>query len=409
MRAAQFILFLLMFASHTAFADWQLNLSPGVSPVSHDIYGLHMTILWICVVIGIGVFGVMIYSMLYHRKSLGVKAAHFHEHLWVELTWTFIPLIILIIMAVPATRVLIHMNDESEPDITIKVTGHQWKWEYEYLDQKIRFFSNLATPYAQIHNKEPKDNTYLRSVDHPLVVPIHKKIRFLFTSGDVIHAWFVPDLGIQRDGIPGFIAENWTRINRPGTYYGQCNKLCGINHAYMPIVVNAVSETDFEKWITSQTTPSQPSAAPVTTTPAVQATAPTTPATVAPSAAPAKTATQAVAQPTAAKKFTLPELMQQGEKVYMNTCSVCHQPNGEGMPPTFPSLKSSSIVTGSLDGHMNRVLNGKSGTAMQAFRDQFSDEDLAAVITYERNSWGNKGDAVQPEQIKAAKAKPPQN
>lgn len=403
MRAAQFILFLTMFASNTAFADWQLNLPMGVTPVSHDIFGLHMTILWICVVIGLGVFGVMIYSILYHRKSRGYKAAKFHEHLSVELTWTFIPLIILIIIAIPATKVLINMNDQSKPDITIKITGRQWKWEYEYLDQGIHFFSNSTTPYAQIHNQEPKDSNYLRSVDHPLVVPIHKKIRFLITSGDVIHAWFVPELGLQRDTIPGFITESWTRINRPGTYHGQCNKLCGINHAYMPVVVIAMSEGDFEKWVTQQKGGAAASPTPVTATPAPSKPTANTPSTTTP------TTTKPTTAPAPANetKVSMADLMQKGEKVYLNTCAVCHQPNGEGMPPTFPALKGSKIVTGPAGAHIDRVLNGKPGTAMQAFKDQFSDEDLAAVITYERNSWGNKSDMVSPAQCKEARTKPP--
>lgn len=402
MRAAQFILFLTMFASNTAFADWQLNLPMGVTPVSHDIFGLHMTILWICVVIGLGVFGVMLYSILYHRKSRGYKAAKFHEHLSVELTWTFIPLIILIIIAIPATKVLINMNDQSQPDITIKITGRQWKWEYEYLDQGIRFFSNSTTPYAQIHNQEPKDSNYLRSVDHPLVVPIHKKIRFLITSGDVIHAWFVPELGLQRDTIPGFITESWTRINRPGTYYGQCNKLCGINHAYMPVVVVAMSESDFEKWVIQQKGGTVASPAPASVTPP-----PAKPTASTPSTTTAATAKPATTTPPSETNVSMADLMQKGEKVYLNTCAVCHQPNGEGMPPTFPALKGGKIVTGPAGAHIDQVLNGKPGTAMQAFKDQLNDEDLAAVITYERNSWGNKSDMVTPAQCKEARTKPP--
>jgi cytochrome c oxidase subunit 2 len=482
MRAAQFILFLFTFASGATHADWQLNLTPGVSPISHDIYGLHMTILWICVAIGIAVFGVIFYSILHHRKSQGAKPAHLHEHFWLEITWTLIPLLILIVIAIPATRVLRHMYDKSDPDITIKITGHQWKWEYEYMDQGIHFYSNNATPYAQMQNKEPKDNNYLRSVDHPLVLPIHKKIRFLITSGDVIHAWFVPALGFQRDGIPGFINENWTRINRAGTYFGQCNKLCGINHAYMPIVVTAMTETDFDKWVaskktgapTNSATNQAPESAATANTASTTSKALSTPApnanttlaatksaaiantntslaasnpaatstpntnttsaasnpaatptsnantalpasptasstTTTPAASTAVTATNSAATAPAAPSATksLAELMQQGEKTYLTTCAVCHQPTGEGMPPTFPALKGSKIVTGPIDQHLNRVLNGKPGTAMQAFRDQLSDDEIAAVITYERNSWGNKGETVQADQVKTAKAKPP--
>lgn len=250
------------------------------------------------------------------------------------------------------------------------------------------FFSNSTTPFAQIQNQIPKTNDYLRQVDHPLVVPIHKKIRFLITSNDVIHTWFVPDLGVQRDAVPGFINTSWTIINRAGTYYGQCDKLCGINHAYMPIVVTAVSEAEFSNWIAVQK-----GLVPATLPTPAQPTLPTTKTT-----APAPTA----------QKSGLPEIMQRGEQIYLNTCAVCHQATGLGLPPTYPALKGSKIATGPLDQHLNRVLNGKPGTAMQAFKDQFSDEDLAAVITYERNAWGNNTkDLVTAAQVKAARAKPP--
>jgi cytochrome c oxidase subunit 2 len=369
MRAAQFILFLLLTASGVVYADWRLNLTPGVTPISHDIYDLHMIIFWICVVIGIIVFGAIAYSILYHRKSLGNKPAQFHEHLWLELTWTFIPLLILIVMAIPATKVLSHMHDEAEPELTIKVTGYQWKWKYDYIDDGISFFSNTTTPFTQIHNQAPKDQNYLRSVDHPLVVPIHKKIRFLITSNDVIHSWWVPDFGVKNDAVPGFINESWARVNRAGIYHGQCAELCGIGHGFMPIVIIAMSEKDFSNWVAVQ------KGQVITTT-----------------------------QPSVAKKWTLPELMQRGETLYLNTCAACHQPNGMGMPPTFPALKGGKITTGPIAEHIDRVLNGKTGTAMQAFKTQFSDEDLAAIITYERNAWGNNtGDVIQPDQVKAAR------
>lgn len=413
-RVAKFIAFLLLFASNTVFASWQLNLTPGVTPVSHDIYDLHMTILWICVVIGVGVFGVIFYSVIYHRKSLGVKPAKFHEHLWLELTWTIVPFLILVVMAIPASIVLIHLNDDSVSDLTVKVTGRQWKWEYEYLDQGVKFFSNINTPYAQIHNEIPKTPDYLKSVDHPLVVPIHKKIRFLFTSGDVIHTWFVPALGVQRDAVPGFITESWTRINRPGTYFGQCDKLCGINHAYMPIVVVAMSENDFAQWLATQkgevlpVVPEQkPNPVPQTQTqPAAATPAPTTKTQEKPTPIPQTPAQPAAATPAPTPK-TQEELMKHGQEVFLNTCSVCHQATGEGMPPTFPALKGSKVVTGPLAAHLHTVMFGKPGTAMQAFKDQLSDEDIAAVITYERNSWGNNTkDIVQPSQVTSAKTSP---
>jgi cytochrome c oxidase subunit 2 len=383
MRFRQFSLFSLLFASCAAHADWQLNLPLGVTPVSHDIYDLHMTILWICVAIGAVVFGTIFYSVIHHRKAKGVTPATFHECLWLELTWTIIPCLILILMAIPATKVLIHMRDSDQADLTIKITGFQWKWRYEYLDQDIHFFSNLNTPLAQLSNQAPKDNNYLRSVDHPLVVPIHKKIRFLITSNDVLHSWWVPDLGVKQDAVPGYINEGWTRINKAGIYVGQCAELCGLHHAFMPIVVIAMSENDFENWIKQQ----KGEALPV---PVVTATTTTAPATAV----------------TENKTDKMAQLMQQGQKIFDGTCAACHQTSGEGMPPTFPALKGSKIATGPRDAHIALVLNGKSGTAMQAFKDQFSDDDLAAVITYERNAWGNStGDIVLPADIKAAKGK----
>lgn len=393
MRLTKYTFLSLLFAS-SAKASWDINLPIGVTPTSHDIYYLHMTIFWICVAIAIVVFGVMFYSMINHRKSKGAKAASFHEHLWLELTWTIIPFIILIVMAIPATKVLMHMRDASKPDITIKVTGYQWKWQYEYIDQGIKFFSNLATPFAQIHNQAPKDANYLRTVDHPLIVPIHKKIRFLVTSNDVIHSWWVIDFGIKQDAVPGYINEAWTRIDKPGIYHGQCAELCGVNHAYMPIVVIAVTENAFNTWVAQQKGIAPPAPA---TTPSATATSAT---------AQTKTVAAPAAPAAASGKKTLAEQMAHGEQIYLNTCAVCHQPTGEGMPPTFPALKGSKIATGPVDAHINTVLNGRAGTAMQAFKDQFSDDDLSAVITYERNAFGNnKGDVVQPEQVKALRGK----
>jgi cytochrome c oxidase subunit II len=370
------------------FTDWTFNLTEGVTPVSHDIYDLHMTVLWVCICIGIVVFGVMFYSLIHYRKSIGHQAATFHEHLWIEITWTIIPFIILTILAFPATRVLIHMRDTGKSDMTIKITGFQWKWQYDYLEDGIKFFSNNATSFDQIHNQKPKSADYLRTVDHPLVIPIHKKIRFLVTSNDVIHSWWVPDLGTKQDAVPGFISEIWTRVDRPGTYHGQCAELCGINHAFMPIVVIAMAEEDFKNWMNQQkgiAAPPQP-AGPGAPAPA-KTVAPTTPA-------PSQT-------------FTKEQQMTQGEKIFNGTCAACHQTSGEGMPPMYPALKGSKIVTGPLPAHLNRVLFGKAGTAMQSFKDQFSDEELSAVITYERNSWGNSGEVVQPSDVATQKAKGP--
>lgn len=366
MRRIQSTLFALLAASNAAFAETTLNLTPGVSPISHDVYELHMTVFWICVFIGIVVFSAMFYSMLYHRKSRGVKPAEFHHHTWLEITWTIIPVIILILMAVPATKVLINMNNYDKDELTIKITGYQWKWHYEYMEDGVSFFSNLSTPMAQMKNQEPKGPEYLREVDHPLVVPIHKKIRFLITSNDVNHAWWVPDFGVKRDAISGFINEAWTIIDKPGTYRGQCAELCGINHAFMPIVVIATTDQGYKDWVAQQKG---------------QATA---------------------GEAETNRAWTKDELMKKGEQVYGSICAACHQPTGVGLPPTFPALKGSKIATGPVAGHIDIVFNGKSGTAMQAFKSQLSDVDIASVITFERNSWGNNtGTIVQPIQIKA--------
>lgn len=366
MRSIQSTLFTLFAASSAAYADTTLNLTQGVSPISHDVYELHMTVFWICVVIGIVVFGAMFYAMFYHRKSRGAKAAEFHSHPYLEIAWTVVPAVILILMAVPATKVLLNMNNTDQEDLTIKVTGYQWKWHYEYLEDGLSFFSNLATPYEQINNKVPKGEDYLREVDHPMVVPIHKKIRFLITSNDVNHAWWVPDLGVKRDALGGFINEAWTVIDKPGTYRGQCAELCGVNHAFMPIVVIALSEQGYKDWVAQQKGQATAGAAETN------------------------------------KEWTMKELMDNGEKVYSRICAACHQPGGVGLPPTFPALKGSKIATGPIEKHIETVMNGVSGTAMQAFKNQLSDSELASIITYERNAFGNNtGTSVQPIQIKA--------
>jgi len=351
------------------------NLTPGVTPISRDIYDLHMTIFWICVVIGAIVFSVLIYALIKHRKSAGHKADDFHSNTKLEILWSVIPFIILVVMAIPATIVMMRMHDGSKADINIKVVGYQWKWKYEYLDQGISYFSVLSTPKAQIQGKAPKGKWYLLEVDRPLVVPIHKKIRFLVTSNDVIHSWWVPALGVKRDAIPGFIHEAWARIDKPGTYRGQCAELCGIDHAFMPIVVVAKTQEDFDKWVAKET----------------------------------KTEAK---KPPASGPMTKAKLMALGKKVYNRSCSVCHKAGGEGMPPAFPALKGGKITTGPVAGHIDIVLNGKGGTAMQAFKDQLGNEEIAAVVTYERNAWGNDnktkygkdaGGLVQPDQIRKAR------
>lgn len=366
MRSVQSTLFALLVASGAAYADTQLNLTQGVSPISHDVYELHMTVFWICVVIGIVVFSAMFYSMIYHRKSKGAEPAHFHSHPWLEIGWTIVPALILIVMAIPATKVLLNMNNYEKDELTIKITGYQWKWHYEYLEDGVSFFSNISTPMAQRQNKEPKGEFYLREVDNPMVVPIHKKIRFLITSNDVNHAWWVPDLAVKRDAISGFINEAWTIIDKPGTYRGQCAELCGIDHAFMPIVVIATTEQGYQDWVAQRKGQASKGAS------------------------------------EANREWTMPELMKQGEQVYGRICAACHQPGGTGLPPTFPALKGGPVPKGPMPIHIEKVFNGVAGTAMQAFKSQLSDVDLASVITYERNAWGNDTNTlVQPFQIKA--------
>lgn len=247
-----FIFLNLLARPEFALAAWETNMPRGVTPISHAMYHLHMLVFWICVGIAVVVFSIMIYSLICHRKSLGVHAAQFHEHFLLEIAWAIVPFIILIVIAIPATKTLIKMNDNADSELTIKVTGYQWRWRYAYLDQGIEFFSNLSTPAEELQNQAKKNKWYLLDVDHPLVVPTHKKIRFLFTSNDVIHSWWVPTLGIKRDTIPGFINEAWAKIETEGTYRGQCAELCGTNHAFMPIVVKAVKEKEFNRWALQQ-------------------------------------------------------------------------------------------------------------------------------------------------------------
>jgi cytochrome c oxidase subunit 2 len=286
----------------------------------------------------------------------------------VEIVWTVVPFIILVGMAVPAAKTLVAMEQTGDSDMTIKVTGYQWKWHYEYLDDGISFFSTLATPREQIFEDEEKGENYLLEVDNPVVVPVGKKVRMLLTANDVIHAWWVPDLAVKKDAIPGFINEMWTRIEEPGVYRGQCAELCGRDHGFMPIVVEAKSEADYAAWVASMR------------------------------------GSAATAAADAVKELSTAELMERGEKVYTKSCVACHQPNGKGLPPAFPPIAGSSIATGPVAAHLNLVLNGKEGTAMIAFGPQLNDADIAAVLTYQRNAFGNQvGDAIQPADVAAAR------
>ncbi len=366
-----FLLCLIIGSPAMARADyWQMNMYKGVTPLSHEMYKLHMIGMWVCVGIGLIVFGVMIYSLVYHRKSQGVQPATFHDNLRLEILWSVIPFLILVALAVPATKVLIQMNNTNKSDITIKITGSQWKWQYQYLDQGISYFSNLSTPYAQIRNKEKKGQWYLLEVDKPLVLPTDQKIRFLVTSTDVVHSWWVPELGIKRDAIPGFIYEAWAIIKKPGVYRGQCTELCGVNHGFMPIVVKALAPDDFAKWVASE------------------------PKVVDPYAA-----TQM--PPKEQVPLTYDVLMAEGKKDYEKMCLACHKADGKGEPPLYPGLKASSISVGKpISRHIKLILHGVPNTAMQAYKDQLTDREIAAIVTYERNAWGNNtGDIVQPEAV----------
>nr|WP_227546176.1 cytochrome c oxidase subunit II [Marinobacter fonticola] len=350
--------------SQSALADWTVNMAPGVTNVSRDIYGLHMTILWICVAIGVVVFGVMFWSILAHRKSKGYKPANFHEHTWVEITWTIIPFAILVAMAIPATATLLDMYDTGEAEIDVKVTGYQWKWKYDYINEEFGYFSNLSTPKDEIYNRLEKNENYLLEVDNPLVLPVGKKVRFLMTANDVIHSWWVPALGVKKDAIPGFINETWAKIEEPGIYRGQCTELCGKDHGFMPVVVKAVPQEEYDAWVQEQIAMAEKE------------------------------------RELASKDWSLDELMERGEQVYNTACAACHQADGSGTPPAFPALAGSPIVTEEINAHLDVVVNGVSGTAMQAFGQQLSEVDLAAVITYERNAWGNDtGDMVTPKEV----------
>jgi cytochrome c oxidase subunit 2 len=358
-----------------AWAEMRLNLTEGATAVSKEVYDLHMLVLYICTAIGVVVFGAMFWSIAFHRKSKGAKPADFHESTKVEILWTTIPIVILIGMAVPATHTLIAMEDNTNSDVTIQITGSQWKWHYKYFDQEIEYYSVLSTPREQYQNQQEttaeKGINYLLEVDKPLVIPANKKVRFLITSDDVIHSWWVPAFAVKQDANPGFINEAWTNVDEPGIYRGQCAELCGKDHGFMPIVVEVKSVADYETWLGEQK--------------------------------------QLIVQAAAAEKASLsdsmnmPELMQLGETTYLAHCAACHQPSGLGLAPVFPALKGSPMATtGSITDHIDIVVNGKAGTAMQSYRKQLSLKEIAAVVTYERNAWGNDtGELVQSADVKA--------
>ena len=354
-------------AAGTALAN-QYNLPEPQSIIAREIYDLHTLIMWIIVGIFVVVFGAMTYAIVMHRKSVGHEAQQFHENTTVEIIWTIIPFFILIGMAWPATKTIIAMKDTSGADITIKATGYQWKWGYDYLQEGISFYSSLSTPREQIENKAPKGEHYLLEVDNPVVVPVGKKVRIITTANDVIHAWWVPALGIKQDAIPGFVRDTWFTADRPGTYRGQCAELCGKDHGFMPIVVEVVEPEKYAAWVAEQKK--------VMATAAVAST----------------------------KAWTADELKAHGAKIYAGNCVACHQATGMGVPGTFPALSGSKIVNGPKEGQIQVLLSGivKDGkpTAMVSFK-HLSDADLAAVITYTRNSWKNTvGDTVTPADVK---------
>ena len=362
---------LLIFTT-PALADWGLNLPRGVSEISNEVYDMHMMVLYICTVIGIVVFGVMAVSIFWHRKSRGVKAAKFSHSTTAEVIWTVIPFLILVAMAIPAAKALIKMEDTSNADLTVEIIGHQWKWEYAYPQHDIRFFSNLGEKSREaraLHSGIDPHSVpnYLLEVDNPLVLPVGRKVRFLLTASDVIHAWWVPDFAVKKDAIPGFIREMWTVIDEPGTYRGQCAELCGRDHAFMPIVVEAVSDGEFANWVGVQLAKAQAEAN------------------------------------SADRQWTFSELMEKGESVYKTACVACHQPNGQGIPGVFPTMLG-VVDRLTIADHLQLVIDGVPGTAMQAFGRQLSDVDLAAIVTFERNAWGqDSGDVLQPSDVKAAR------
>jgi len=358
-----------MLMASAAQAEYALNMTEGVTPISRDLYGLHMLVFWICVVIGLIVFGVMAWSIVYHRKSKGAVAANFHESTAVEIFWTVGPLLILIAIAIPATGTLLDLEDaKTNADINLQVTGIQWKWKYTYVDEDVSFISSLAQSSRDVIKDPLGNENYLLEVDQPVVLPINKKIRFLFNSEDVIHAWWVPEFAVKQDVVPGFINDSWAIIEEPGIYRGQCAELCGKDHGFMPIVVHAVSQDEYAQWIVEK-----------------------------------KSEAAAIAA-LADEEFSMQDLLARGETVYQSNCMACHGATGAGVPGAFPAMTGSPIVNGDIVEHVNVVMNGRAGTAMAAYKGQLSDVDLAAVITFERNSLGNSmGDLVQPSAIKNAR------
>ncbi|MEC8480791.1 MAG: cytochrome c oxidase subunit II [Pseudomonadota bacterium] len=366
---------IVQFASGIALIGWaliaqadELNLRPGVTDISRQVYDLHMLIFGICVAIGVVVFGVLFWSVYAHRKSRGQEAAQFHHSTKLEIAWTIVPTIILVLMAIPSTQVLIAMYDTGGEDMTVEVRGYQWKWQYKYLDEDYNrtfsFFSNLATPRSQINNRQVKTDTYLLEVDRPLKIPANRKVRFLITAEDVIHAWWVPDFGIKRDAVPGVVNDLWTIVPEPGVYRGQCTELCGKDHGFMPIVVEVLPEAEFDAWYASQVS------------------------------------TEVVKAESFGETFTHEQLMAKGEEIYGTYCAACHLADGQGIPPAFPAIAGSAVAMGPRDDHLRLVIDGVAGSAMQAFGKQLDPVELASVVHFQRHSFGNDaGDISQPVDV----------
>ena len=359
------LLFLVPTSVFSEASDY--NMRVGVTEVSKEIFDLHMLIMWICVWIGVVVFGIMFWSLWKYRKSSGAIAAKFDDHFWVEIAWTVAATVILVGMAIPSTSVMIKAYDDTEGDVNIMVTGYQWKWQYTYLEEGVSFFSNLATSQEEIDNALPKGEFYLSEVDEPLVIPINKRIRFLITGNDVIHSWWVPDFAVKQDAVPGFINTAWTIVPKPGIYRGACTELCGLGHAFMPVVVRAVEQEEYEAWIIEKIVLAEAE----------------------------KLLTE--------KVWTKAELIERGQGVYLKNCVACHQANGQGLPPVFPSLEGSQIVMRDKARNIEILMEGVQGAAMQDFSKQLSEVDIASVITYTRDSWSNgkngDGEIVVPKDI----------
>jgi cytochrome c oxidase subunit 2 len=380
---------IISLSAPSAYADFQFNLQPAVTPIATEIYDLHNLILLVCLGIFVIVFGVMFYSLYKHRKSVGHQASQFSHNTKLEIVWSIIPFFILVGMAYPTTETILRMKTIENTDMSIKVTGHQWFWEYDYMEAGVSYVSNLSTPRDQIDNKADKTTHYLLEVDQPMVVPTGKKVRLLLTASDVIHSWWIPAFGVKQDAVPGFINEAWFQVDKPGIYRGQCAELCGVGHGFMPIVVEAKPQAEYDAWLQNQ-----------------------------------KAQLAATAE-AATKDYTLDELKTRGEAVFNTRCSACHQANGQGIPGVFPPLvegtayanqdtlkrlaergfaKDGKIVLGPKDKHLDIVMHGIPGTAMQGLGAQMTDLEVAAVITYERNNWGNKaGDVLQPSEVAAVR------